>query len=68
MSKECIHFFGPLCIYVSEDVRIRGYFSKPKGVYREQRGLGSTAVEYCWCAAYSRSFALPSVLPVAIQL
>jgi hypothetical protein len=35
-------------IYVSKDVRIRGYFSKPKGA-REQKRLGSTAL-------YSSSF------------
>jgi hypothetical protein len=25
-----------LCIYFSKDVRIRGYFSKPKGVHEEE--------------------------------
>jgi hypothetical protein len=44
-------------MYVSEDVRIRGYSSKPKGV-REREGLGNTGlahwsrhgtgVERCW--------------------
>jgi len=47
-------------IYVSKDVRILGYFSKPKGV-REQRGLENAAVEYWWCAAYSWSIPLPSI-------
>jgi hypothetical protein len=31
------------CIYVSKDARIRGYFSKPKGV-REQKSLENTAL------------------------
>jgi len=35
---------GTLCIYVSKDLRIRGYFSKPKGV-RERRSLGNTALQ-----------------------
>jgi len=30
-------------IYVSKDIRIRGYFSKPKGAC-EQKRLGSTAL------------------------
>jgi len=33
-----------LYIYVSTDVRIRGYFSKPKRV-RERRNLGNTALQ-----------------------
>jgi len=32
-------------MYVSEYMRIRGYFSKPKGV-REQNSLGNTAIAY----------------------
>jgi len=31
------------CIYISKDVRIRGYFSKPTGVHK-QKSLGNTAV------------------------
>jgi len=31
-----------LCIYVSKDVKIRGYFLKPKAV-REQKCLGNAA-------------------------
>jgi hypothetical protein len=34
-----------ICIYVSKDVRIRGYFSKPKGV-REQQSLGNTVLNH----------------------
>ena len=34
-----------LHIYVSEGVRICGYFSKPKGV-REQKSLGNTALDH----------------------
>jgi len=34
-----------LYIYVSEDVRIRDYFSKTKGI-REQNSLGKTAIAY----------------------
>jgi hypothetical protein len=32
-------------IYVSKDVRIRGYFTKPKGV-RKQKSLGNTALQH----------------------
>jgi hypothetical protein len=32
-----------VCMYVSKDVRIRGYFAKPKGT-REQEGLGNTGL------------------------
>ena len=35
--------FRSLCICVSRDVRIRGYFLKPKGV-REQNSLGNTDI------------------------
>jgi hypothetical protein len=31
-------------IYVSKDVKIRGYFSKTKGV-REQQRLGNTGID-----------------------
>jgi len=34
-----------LSVYVSKDVRSRGYFSKPKGA-REQNILRNTALEY----------------------
>jgi len=36
-----------LYIYVSKDMRIRGYFSKPKGVL-EQKRLGNAALEEEW--------------------
>jgi hypothetical protein len=32
-------------IYVSKDVSIRGYFSKPKGI-SEQKSLGHTGVDH----------------------
>jgi hypothetical protein len=35
-----------LSVYVSKDVRIRDYFSKPKGI-REQISLGITGVDAC---------------------
>jgi len=46
-SQIQIFNFGSLssCIYVSKDVSIRGYFSKPKGV-SEQNSLGHTGVDY----------------------
>ena len=34
----------PDTLYLREQVRIRGYFSKPKGV-REQKGLGKTGLD-----------------------
>jgi hypothetical protein len=35
-----------LYIYVSKDMRIRGYFSKPKGVC-EHKNLGKATLENC---------------------
>jgi len=35
-----LHIIRALYIYVNKDVRIRGYFSKPKGL-REQKSLGN---------------------------
>jgi hypothetical protein len=43
-------------IYVSKDVRIRGYFSKPKGA-REQKSLVKTAREHYLIAFYKRDSA-----------
>ena len=39
-----------LCVYVIKDVRVRGYFSKPKG-FREQRSLGNTDLSTSTCTA-----------------
>jgi hypothetical protein len=36
-------YYPDICIYVRKDVRISGYFSKPKGV-REQKSLGNTGL------------------------
>ena len=36
-----VYFRFSHCIYVSKDVRVRGYFWKPRGV-REQNTLGNT--------------------------
>ena len=33
------------CIYINNDVKIRGCFSKPKGVHK-QESLGNTSVLY----------------------
>jgi hypothetical protein len=33
-----------LYIYVNRDVRIRGYFSKPKGVREQKKSLGNTGL------------------------
>jgi hypothetical protein len=40
-----------LCVYVSKDVRICGYFSKPKGV-REQNRFGNTDINYTGTNSY----------------
>jgi len=44
-------------IYVSKDVRIRGYFSKRQGA-REQKSLGNTGIRpFVWkCSFLCRSF------------
>jgi hypothetical protein len=40
--------FRPLHVqYVSKDVRMSGYFSKPKGA-REQKNLGNTSLADCF--------------------
>jgi hypothetical protein len=31
------------CIYISKDVRMRGYFTNPEGA-REQKSLGNTSI------------------------
>ena len=41
---NCGYVLSGHCIYVSKDMRIRGYFSKPKGV-REQKILGNTVID-----------------------
>jgi len=39
-----ITYHPTICMYVSKNVGIRGYFSKPKGV-REQKRLGNPAID-----------------------
>jgi len=56
-------------IYVSKDVRIRGYFSKPKGA-REQKSLGSTALyssSFPRCSYQKDQGAQPGQLPKTVR-
>jgi len=54
-----------LRIYVREDVRIRGYFSKPKGA-REQNILGYTALDHVPNSV--RNAQKTSINPLALEM